>query len=880
MEVPYGRAAPIFRQILEVLKYVHSEGLDHLSLTPSSILYRSDGQIKLFAVGLTHTLDKELFERIVSAGISPIQIGPRKVRLNSIDMFSPEIRGGQPYRASSDIYGVGVLAYWMLTGRKPSMGKYQSPREHAPDLPGNWDLFLYKSLDTNPKSRYPTVANQLSDFIKINLPAKKSSNRVLAEQLERIPVPKRVRVRGAKLVLAWRLSIIGIIGVLLVGGMAAFLPSIFVEDLEDSGKIAYRALPGGRSDLRFRFQPERVKVEFDDGRTKFIVLDGTLELNIKGGTHKMNVSAPAHRERTYQINKSSVDDVLSVNLAPIWGRLTINGTPGAIVMARDTSGDVSDVGVVPPDGVLELNERVYAGTYDFISELANYESREMEGVTLSEEEAVTLDMRLVPIPAKVEIITQPKGATVYLNGQPIGATPLELDDMPVGQPLEFRTEFEGYRERTQTLTLQPASDVLLDFGNLLMKTGELRPSVTLDGVAADSEDLERLSYRVGGVSFEGTNTILAPIMEGEYVLVVEHPDYQRREVDVRIGDGRFTPVRIDLEPKPGQLTVALNPSLPFALYANGTPLEPIGGAASTFALVPNEPFEIEVRIQDYLSIKRLLTLGPNEREVWQVRPEPIPGPGVGEPYTVPYVAIDLAGILPGVFTMGSPPEEPARLPNEGPQTEVEIGYPYWFGQFEVTQNEFQYVMESNPSFFEGGDHPVDSVSWNDAVAFCGRLTSIESRAGRLPEGYVYRLPTEAEWEYAARAGTTTPFYWGEEADPSDANFKGVYPRDYTEERAISSIYGTVPVGSYAPSFWDIYDVHGNVREWTNDYWNARLPGGRVDAYTGPTSGRQRAFRGGGWEDPAQRARSAERDGLRPTTVSASLGFRIVLAPKL
>jgi len=188
-------------------------------------------------------------------------------------------------------------------------------------------------------------------------------------------------------------------------------------------------------------------------------------------------------------------------------------------------------------------------------------------------------------------------------------------------------------------------------------------------------------------------------------------------------------------------------------------------------------------------------------------------------------------------------------------------------------------MDQMPAEFGGPKHPVDRVSWQLAQAFCEALTAREAAAGRLPAGYVYRLPTEAEWEYAARSGSNTPFHFGERADTSCGNFRGVYPRQFDAGQASTETYGTEPVGSYAPNAFGLYDVHGNVSEWTLDAYNGRLPGGRLTDPEPRTGGAGRyTLRGGSWQDFAVRVRSAARSEAGIHTESNAIGLRIFLAP--
>jgi formylglycine-generating enzyme required for sulfatase activity len=160
------------------------------------------------------------------------------------------------------------------------------------------------------------------------------------------------------------------------------------------------------------------------------------------------------------------------------------------------------------------------------------------------------------------------------------------------------------------------------------------------------------------------------------------------------------------------------------------------------------------------------------------------------------------------------------------------------------------------------------VSWNSAVAYCAALTAIEQAAGRVPQGYQYRLPTEAEWEYCCRAGTTTEWHTGTSLSTSQASFQGVPDQ-------------TTVVGSYAPNAFGLHDMHGNVAEWCLDSFASYTPGPATDPFaTGGLGGFLRMMRGGGWNaiSTAGVCRSAYRVGLMNFNVSPVGGFRVVLAP--
>jgi formylglycine-generating enzyme required for sulfatase activity len=261
------------------------------------------------------------------------------------------------------------------------------------------------------------------------------------------------------------------------------------------------------------------------------------------------------------------------------------------------------------------------------------------------------------------------------------------------------------------------------------------------------------------------------------------------------------------------------------------------------------------------------------------------GGGVAPPGKAIVNSIDmkLAPIPAGKFLMGSPTAE-AERDSEELQHEVVITQPFYMGVHEVTQAQYQRVVGTNASHFNaknggGPDHPVEQVRWKDAVEFCNRLSNLpaEKDAGR-----VYRLPTEAEWEYACRAGSATVFHCGA-ALSTEANCNGNYPYGTTSKGPY--LQKTAKVGSYAPNAWGLYDMHGNVSEWCSDWYDPdyyRLspkeepkgPGKGV-VPTGFASDYFRVVRGGCWLDEARACRAAYRFRLQSSEPYRLVGFRVV-----
>jgi formylglycine-generating enzyme required for sulfatase activity/uncharacterized caspase-like protein len=234
------------------------------------------------------------------------------------------------------------------------------------------------------------------------------------------------------------------------------------------------------------------------------------------------------------------------------------------------------------------------------------------------------------------------------------------------------------------------------------------------------------------------------------------------------------------------------------------------------------------------------------------------------------ITLDLVKIPGGRFQMGAPAGEEGRSDDEGPQHSVTVPE-FWLGKYAVTQSQYQAVMGTNPSHFteNGANRPVEQVSWQDAGAFCEKLSQ---QAGRT-----YRLPSEAEWEYACRAGITTPFHFGPTITTDLANYAGIS----TYGDGPKGVYRqqTTEVGSFPPNAFGLYDMHGNVFEWCADHWHDNYDGAPTDGTTWLSSDESanRLLRGSSWSSIPMICRSAVRYGTPPDFGNYDFGFRVVCA---
>lgn len=245
--------------------------------------------------------------------------------------------------------------------------------------------------------------------------------------------------------------------------------------------------------------------------------------------------------------------------------------------------------------------------------------------------------------------------------------------------------------------------------------------------------------------------------------------------------------------------------------------------------------------------------------------------------------MELRWCPPGRFRMGSPEEEPGHRPDER-QVEVELTHGFWMGRFEVTQAQWAETVGAFVQPMQHGTgprHPVYWVNYEEALKFCRLLTARAHSAGELEPDWIFHLPTEAQWEYACRAGTTAATAFGSRLSHVQANFSGV---PYNGGQGGPSPGVSSPVGSYPANAWGLHDMHGNIFEWCRDWYHSALPGGR-DPDLSCRQGQpnrdgtySRVRRGGAWNDPGAFLRSALRLRYEPERRSDHIGFRAVAVP--
>ena len=451
----------------------------------------------------------------------------------------------------------------------------------------------------------------------------------------------------------------------------------------------------------------------------------------------------------------------------------------------------------------------------------------------------------------VHFASRPSGAAVWVDGWLVCASTPCSREIPTGL-VTVTMEHERHRPRQDMIHIEP------DSGGVDI-TWELTPDygwLALDEVPAG------LILEIDGVAHTAGGGSPLELDAGYHDVRVIDPRYQPASADVRIEPGRRARPALDLVPREGALQL---------------------GAVDT----DSNAVVVEVRIDgrrvgatpltERLLVGNHLVELQGEAGRWRGEVEIVEHETVQlvAPLAAGWYGAAATGMVPlaeGRFLMGSPPYERQRDQLED-RHQVTLTHPFLIGATEVTQVQWREVMGTTPSRFAADDHPVEQVDWYDAVRFCNALSRREGLAPAYRiEGDVvvwdrdavgYRLPTEAEWEYACRAGSETRFASGDA--PGDLSDLGWH-------RA-SAGGGTRPVAGLSPNAWGVHDMHGNVWEWCWN-WSAAYPSRFATDPIGPAGGRSRVIRGGAWDSPPASCRSAKHNAADPELRAPIIGFRV------
>ncbi len=890
--LPEGEVADILRQLLVALTYAHGNRVIHRDLKPANILLggamteKSDSaspQVKIADFGLAQVVGdgymKSLVEQTVAAsmlGGAETVFGGRPAGskgsaspnfAGTIHFMAPEVIGGGAATVQSDLYAVGVIGYYLLTGKRP-IGKYRAASKLVDSLNSAWDDWLDNLMAGEVEYRTTTAQEALAALPTegesgpaapaVVVPAAKGRPVVKSPVSKRPPstavASANPLVKRSLLVIALALAITALLG---VGGWVGYQWWQSQEALRLPGQAQSRQDRDKAEQRRLAEVAEQSKVEARTRATAESALGrGDLEV---AGEVIAEMEASGFGVSDLRLRMESMMSAREVRARAgqaeaarqRWSRAVAEDSEGLETMLADlesawlTSELARDEGswseaLHSYEGVLEYSRRLEQLSLSRDQAREGHAALETmrERAIVSQAEAKAGDRWASASSLRAEGLSEydagnfADAAAIFTRSQDAYEMALKHAEAVLAWEVAG-ADWNRALAAVDVPLLEEWSSGLLGEARANARTAELNESDPQAGVRAyeravsvlwraEAEALEKSSPVVRVLVYlDGQQTAGIPVSvngqpltSGERMALPRNADRVTAEVGAfERGDMRY------------------------------------GGGRVEAAVDWRGVRDVELRLEE---VRR-----------------PVPGqnvavelPGGSE--------LDLVWIAPGEFMMGSPMGEVGRvISSEGPHTRVHLSKGFWLGKTPVTQGQWQTLMGSNPSRFKGSglDAPVESVSWNEAMEFARKLTERERSAGRLPEGYVYTLPSEAQWEYACRAGTSSRFFSGN--SESDLARVGWY--------SANSGGKTHPVGQKEPNGWGLYDMHGNVFEWTRS-WYGNYPGHSVTDYEGSTIGFNRVLRGGSWLSKEENCRSAIRYRNVPGERFYFVGFRLALVP--
>ncbi|MFZ5572523.1 MAG: PEGA domain-containing protein [Thermodesulfobacteriota bacterium] len=798
-------ALPLLRQVAEALDYTHrkSPPVMHLDIKPLNILISKDGYAKIADYGLARVL-RDLATRISAWEAA-----------GTLAYMAPEQIRGKGIGPWSDIYALAAVAYELLSGHPPFhtgdlrwqiMHEEVEPIEFISEKVNNALLYgLQKKPDHRPSSAGELVA-------------------VLAGEK---PVPKIEELRSIP----------------EKGGTVAAefkTPDSRPEAEVPGGRLRIGGLKAGLSAAAAVFIIGLLGWVYGD---RLMALMGTL---MKAPRVQEAISEQQETAKPFAAEQqlpvpTPVEEVTPPPEAP---PEPVKADAAVIAVQSEPAGaDVYLNGDIKGRTPLVL-EGMKAGEYALSIKKEGFEPRN-EKVVCQADERKEISLVLQTLYGAIDITSQPADAVIQIDGKEIGRSPRVITDIEAGKKKIVLTA-EGFEPWSRVIQVAKGQEVKLK-AELIPSMGDLR-------IVSEPS---RAEVFLSGIRKGVTPLTLKQLKAGPVMLEVRKECYQPAIKEVTVIGRRLTETRMELSSDCGRLSVNSQPA-GAKWYLDGkyrgiTPMEvadvDLGEHTVKLTLDNHREKTMTVQVKPTGSEKLLATL---ETDL----------PAASAASSNPAAEMEFVLAPKGCFQMGSAASDPERNMDEGPQHEVCLDG-FWIGKHEVTQGQWEKVMNQNPSTLKNGkEYPVVNVSWNDIQLFIKKLN--EANRGK----WAFRLPTEAEWEYACRSGGKPERYAGGNTADGVAWHEGNSRRSFQ------------PVGRKAANGIGIFDMSGNVYEWVEDIY-------AVDAYNrhgknNPVfreAGKYRVCRGGSWLMRASECRSTNRSYYFPDSRNYNLGFRLVRVPQ-
>lgn len=600
--------------------------------------------------------------------------------------------------------------------------------------------------------------------------------------------------------------------------------------------------------------------------------------SLEVGQHKLTISGPGYRptELTVTVSDRPSSPLKSPTLEMQRGTISVELRLPPIYADRE---------ILPNTVEYQINDQPWrtvsrpvllqdipCGTHKVKIRLDGFSTEPSEIELEVKDQTTTLsNFRVVPNPATLIVQTNPANCDIYNNGKKIGSSNREI---PMSAFLDHQLTISklGYKPVTQKVYLKPGESRTITIPELSLQLGNLKIATTIDP-AYNLIENPPTSGSIRLDDEQGWREMAIPALVRDipcrtYKVNLVATDFETELVKTsEVLENQTSTLTFVLRPTPIQFTIDAN--LKKCTISDQTG-EVLGKTGFPIRLRPFTTHRLTISAPHHKSLTIDVTI--KDRETKGL-PAPLfleraDGPITSEIWHPVNCTMHLIPLKPGKFRVHSDGNNKTEI------EEVTLSKPFWAGHTEVTQQDFKKIMGYNPSFFTTSPRlPVEQVSWSEAQSFCRKLTQLEVENGRLLPGDRYRLPTEAEWEYIARAGTQTPFYFGNNLTSANANVDATYSFD---GKVRGEFRGkTTTVGSFNPNAWGFYDIHGNVWEWCQDYYSKVYPSRAVDP-TGPNVGIDYILRGGSWHTYPKDAQNHNRYWKNSSFKNNQIGFRIVL----
>jgi len=868
--------SPWIAQLCSALDYAHTKvRIVHRDLKPLNLLVNTEGDLKVVDFGIARSLLNSGTRLSVSAKAVSVSIG----------YAGPQQVMGEPAAVTDDIYSLGATVYELLTGKPPF---YEGDiitqlREVVPPsmtarraalgvttrepIPAAWEETIAACLAKKTADR-PQSAAEVAH--RLGFPLSSPTRFLESTTTSRPDVkvgPEKSFQKKSVIAAGLAAAALVVAAILWPRSATAVKPTASAANLSSAAPTpVVPAAPQPEFVVTVSPPDVGAHVWLANVSDRLVPDNGALALTgIPDGEHQLTVNAPGYKNYVHPIRLKISDGkgTIEVKLIPIFGSVQITARAGTLVTATDARNRERSVGTVPAGGKLRVDNVLTVGTYVFEFDHPDCSPVQQANVAIAAARVTNLSPVQVGYPGELRVFSVPDGASVLVNGTKVGVTPATLPGQPSEKPLAVEVFAPGYHREPRTITLKPRETQSLDVGSLTLESGAIHFT---DGTA--EWRLPRALVRVDGHDVTIKGGKLDGVEVGKREVEIQHPDFETWKQTVTVLDRKPVTVAVKLVAKPAELTFAVTGPPTFTVTANGKAV----AVKNNRATVPaGEELSLAISAIGYKPDFRKLTLPAKGKEKITLIMTKVAVAEVGQPWTIPELGLTLLPVPVGKFTMGSATGEL----NERPVTQVTITKPFWLGKTEVTQRNWTALMETNPSTSPGEQLPVSNVSWAEAIAFCKKLTDRERTAGRLPPGYVYTLPTEAQWEHASRAGDM-----------------GAAPADIAESSWHAKNSGETlhPVASLKANAWGFYDMHGNVWEWCADLYSTKLHGGSVNDPIG-TKGSVHVRRGGscavspaflrfsarGMGDPMVETAHNSNSGHMISIHTLNIGFRVALA---